>query len=91
MAWSRSDIGDQQHKGCPGSVHRGQIERRLSRMFGSPAHGGQQQSPAGDGFHPGFGLGRSAVPTPPVVNQRYNASAALATFDVLGRKAAPVG
>ena len=57
--------------------------------MGGSAHGGQQQGPAGNGLHPGLRLGRSAVPTPPVVNQRYNASATLAAFDVLGRKTAP--
>ncbi len=38
MAKSGTDIGDEQHdeqhKGCPGSVHCRQIERCLSGMFG---------------------------------------------------------
>ena len=43
----------------------------------------------GDGFHAGLGLGRAAVLTPPVVNQRYRAGAGLAALDVLGGDAAP--
>ena len=41
MAQGRSDVGDQHHQGCPGRVHRRQVERCLAGMFGRPAHGRQ--------------------------------------------------
>ncbi len=75
MAQGRSDIGDQQHHGRPGSVHRRQIKRCLPGMFGRLAYGGQQQRPADDGLW----LGRSAVPAPPVLDQRDGTGAGLAS------------
>jgi hypothetical protein len=71
MAQSRSDIGDQEHQGYLGRVHRGQVERRLAGEFGGSAHGCQQPRLAGNGLHLGLRIGRPTVP----VHQLFKATA----------------
>jgi len=53
------------------------------------ANGIEHQGPAGDGFGMLIGVSQTHKQAPPVVNQGNDARHKAATFEVLGRKAAP--
>ena len=82
------DIGDQRFDQDGLAMQRGEIQRRLSCAVRGAAHRRQQQGFARDGLHARLRVGRPAVPTPPVVDQRARSGCGLAAVDVLGREAA---
>ena len=70
-------------------VHAGQRDRRLSGMFGAPAHRGHQPRSAGDRLASCFRVGQANEQTPPVVDQRHPSCRQLATVQVVRGEAAP--
>ena len=65
-----------------------QVQRGLPAAVRRTAHRRQQKRPARDGFHPCRRVGGTAVPTPPVVDQRAGPRRCLAALDVLRGEAA---
>ena len=88
MLQGLADIGDQPLEGVGSAVQRRQIQRGLVGVTDRLAHGREQQRAAGDGLQASFGMRSTAVPAPPVVDQRTRPRHRLAAVDVLRSEAA---
>src|SRR5262245_40577454 len=68
------------------AAHR---QRGAAGVLGFAGNRLQQQRPAGDDFAMLIGIGQPDKQAPPVVDQRHAGGQQAATFQILGREAAP--